>query len=76
MSEIVCGKALQGGHLDFEISLLVATCLSNKEVGRKLNVTDGTVKLHLNKIYGKLGLNNRTALAALAITCRDNFIVC
>ncbi len=57
-----------------EISLLVAAGLSNKEIGRKLDVTDGTVKVHLNNIFQKTGVSNRTALAALAITYRGAFV--
>ena len=40
--------------------------LSNKYVGRKLNLSEGTVKVHLHNIYQKLGVKNRTALVALA----------
>jgi two-component system, NarL family, nitrate/nitrite response regulator NarL len=54
-----------------EISLLVAEGLSNKEVGRRLELSEGTVKIHLHNIYQKLHVNNRTTLAALAITHRD-----
>ena len=49
-----------------EIVALVSTGLSNKEIGRKLNVSEGTVKLHLHAIYTKLGIPNRTRLAILA----------
>jgi two-component system nitrate/nitrite response regulator NarL len=42
--------------------------LSNKEIGRRLNISDGTIKVHLHHIYEKLEISNRTALAALAIS--------
>lgn len=58
-----------------EISMLVASGLSNKEIADRLNVTDGTVKLHLHNVYQKTGVKNRTALAALALTCRDVFML-
>jgi two-component system nitrate/nitrite response regulator NarL len=54
-----------------QIALLVADGLANKEVGRRLEVSEGTVKIHLHNIYQKLHVNNRTTLAALAITYRD-----
>jgi two-component system nitrate/nitrite response regulator NarL len=54
-----------------QVTLLVADGLSNKEVGRRLGLSEGTVKIHLHNIYQKLHVNNRTALAALAITHRD-----
>ena len=51
-----------------EIVLALAEGLSNKEVGRRLNLSEGTVKVHLHNIYSKLGVKNRTALAVLAFT--------
>jgi two-component system nitrate/nitrite response regulator NarL len=45
---------------------LVGEGLSNKDVGRQLNLADGTVKVHLHRIYQKLAIHNRTALAVLA----------
>ena len=45
-----------------EVVLAVAEGLSNKDIGRRLNLSKGTVKVHLHKIYGKLGVKNRTAL--------------
>jgi DNA-binding NarL/FixJ family response regulator len=49
-----------------EVMLLVADGLSNKEVGRRLNVTEGTVKIHLYAIYQKVSVSNRTELANFA----------
>ena len=39
----------------------------NKMIARLLNIREGTVKVHLNNIYTKLGVANRTALALLAV---------
>src|SRR5436190_16244326 len=58
-----------------QIILLVAEGLSNKVVGRRLELSEGTVKIHLHNIYQKLHVNNRTTLAALAITHRDELAV-
>jgi two-component system, NarL family, nitrate/nitrite response regulator NarL len=49
-----------------QIMHLVSKGLSNKEVGRDLNLAEGTIKIHLHRIYQKLAIHNRTALAALA----------
>jgi len=49
-----------------EIMRLVSAGLSNKEIGRELNLSDGTIKIHLHHIYQKLAIHNRTALAFLA----------
>ena len=47
---------------------LVSEGLSNKEIGRRLNVTDGTIKVHLHHVFQKLDISNRTSLAAIAIS--------
>jgi DNA-binding NarL/FixJ family response regulator len=55
-----------------EIVRLVAEGRSNKEIGLQIGVTEGTVKMHLHNIYQKLGINNRTALAALVLGHRTD----
>jgi len=54
-----------------QIMRLVSEGLSNKEIGRRLGLTDGTIKVHLHHIFQKLDVGNRTALAALAISRND-----
>lgn len=51
-----------------EIMRLVSEGLSNKAIARRLNISQGTIKVHLHHIYQKLEINNRTVLAALAIS--------
>jgi two-component system, NarL family, nitrate/nitrite response regulator NarL len=48
-----------------EIARLVANGLSNKQIGKQVGISDGTVKIHLHNIYNKLDVTNRTALATL-----------
>jgi two-component system nitrate/nitrite response regulator NarL len=55
-----------------QIMHLVAMGLSNKEIGRRLNIADGTIKVHLHNIFDKLEITNRTALAAFAISQSEN----
>lgn len=50
-----------------QIMQLVCEGLSNKDIGRQVNLSDGTVKVHLHHIYDKLAIHNRTALAMLAV---------
>lgn len=54
-----------------QIMHLVSEGLSNKAIGRRLNIADGTIKQHLHHIYQKLEIHNRTVLAALAISLLD-----
>jgi DNA-binding NarL/FixJ family response regulator len=35
---------------------------SNKEIARQLKIAEGTVKIHLNNVYSKLGIASRTSL--------------
>jgi DNA-binding NarL/FixJ family response regulator len=45
-----------------EVARLVARGLTNREVARVLELTEGTVKLHVHNILQKLGEKNRYAL--------------
>lgn len=51
---------------ELEILHLIAAGLSNGEIAEKLVVTVGTVKWHLNNIYGKLDARSRTQAVARA----------
>jgi DNA-binding NarL/FixJ family response regulator len=53
---------------DREIEILRLVCAgdSNKEIGQKLFITEGTVKNHLTNILGKLGVRDRTQAALKA----------
>jgi two-component system, NarL family, nitrate/nitrite response regulator NarL len=57
---------------EHQIAKLVSAGLSNKEVGRQLNLTAGTIKVHLHNIYQKLEINNRASLTALAVSDLNN----
>lgn len=46
---------------------LVAEGLANKEIARRLSITEKTVKAHLNNIFAKLDVHSRTQAALHAI---------
>jgi two-component system, NarL family, nitrate/nitrite response regulator NarL len=48
-----------------EVAFLVARGLTNKEVGRELRLSDGTVKQHVHNIFLKLGARKRDTLIGL-----------
>ena len=48
-----------------EVAALIARGLSNKAVARRLDITEGTVKVHLHTIFQTVGVSNRTALSLL-----------
>ena len=51
---------------ELEVLRLMAVGRSNREIAAELVVTLNTVKKHSSHIYGKLGVNNRSAAAAYA----------
>ncbi|MGA2891319.1 MAG: helix-turn-helix transcriptional regulator [Xanthobacteraceae bacterium] len=51
-------------HREQEVVVLVTQGLSNKEVARKLGLSEGTVKMHLHSIYRKLDVSGRCTLIA------------
>jgi DNA-binding CsgD family transcriptional regulator len=69
--------ALEGSHqsLKFygltcreeDVLYWVAQGKTNGETARILNIAPGTVKIHLEKIYQKLGVENRTSASAMAM---------
>ncbi len=50
-----------------EMLAQLALGLSNKEIARKLDVAESTVKIHLQSILKKLGVNNRVQAAIYAV---------
>jgi DNA-binding NarL/FixJ family response regulator len=51
---------------ELEIVRLASEGLRNKEIGEKLSITEGTVKIHLHNIYEKLGVTGRPQLILYA----------
>ncbi|MBI1759774.1 MAG: response regulator transcription factor [Actinobacteria bacterium] len=52
---------------ELEILRLVADGMSNKEIGRKLSITEGTVKNHVHNALEKLHLDNRIQAATYVV---------
>lgn len=52
---------------ELEILKHLAEGQSNKAIGRALEITDGTVKLHVKSILRKLGVRSRVEAAVLAV---------
>ena len=49
-----------------QVARLAASGLSNKRIARALQVTDGTIKMHMHHILAKLQLSSRFDLARMA----------
>lgn len=52
---------------EIEILQLVAQGLNNKDIGRKLLISESTVKAHMLHIFNKLGVADRTAAVTTAL---------
>jgi DNA-binding NarL/FixJ family response regulator len=54
---------------DREVEVLrrLAEGMSNKEIGEQLGIAESTVKTHVNRLLGKLGVTDRTKALVLAL---------
>jgi two-component system nitrate/nitrite response regulator NarP len=62
------GSAARANNLtqrEHVIAMLVARGLRNREIAEQVDVTEGTIKVHLHNIYKKLEVRSRTALALI-----------
>ncbi len=52
---------------EIEVLKLVASGASNREIAKKLYITEGTVKNHISNVLRKLGFRDRTQAALYAV---------
>jgi DNA-binding NarL/FixJ family response regulator len=52
---------------ELDVLQMLGRGLSNKEIGAQLGVVEGTVKIHITNIFGKLGVTDRTKALLTAI---------
>jgi DNA-binding NarL/FixJ family response regulator len=55
---------------EVEVLQLIATGAANKEIAGRLNIGQSTVKTHIVRIFGKLGVNGRTEAVAEGVKKR------
>jgi DNA-binding NarL/FixJ family response regulator len=58
-----------------EIATLVARGLQNKEVARRLGISDATIKNHVHNILQKLNIRGRGEIAMLRMSLALNYLV-
>lgn len=52
---------------ELEVLALVARGLTNRAIGRRLAISEATVKTHLVHVFGKLAVTDRTAAVTVAL---------
>jgi len=65
LAERMSGSDLTGREL--EVLQQIVAGKSNKEIGAQLNISEATVKSHINNILSKLGVSDRTQAATTAL---------
>ncbi len=60
-------QALHITHREAEVLLWIAHGKTNREIADILEMSPRTVNKHLEQIYPKIGIDNRTAAASIAI---------
>jgi len=65
LAERVARPALTQRQMD--VLRLVAAGLCNKDIADRLNISEGTVKSHVNQVLQKLGVTRRTEAVAMAM---------
>lgn len=65
LAERMTGPELTGREL--EVLTLMAHGKNNRDIGRALYITEGTVKAHINSILAKMDANDRTHAVVMAL---------
>ena len=71
VSSVTAGAILSPQRIDAvltprqrDVFELIVQGMSNKEIARNLQLGEGTVKIHIKRLFAKLGVRRRAAVAA------------
>jgi DNA-binding NarL/FixJ family response regulator len=57
---------------ELDVLKLIVKGMSNKEIASTLRITEGTVKIHVNNMLGKLGVSDRPKLQPLPFSAASS----
>ncbi|WP_017626726.1 response regulator transcription factor [Nocardiopsis chromatogenes] len=67
----LCPEAVEDlTERELQVLLLVASGYSNREISRRMTVTERTVKAHITRIFEKLGVESRVQAALTFVVSR------
>ena len=52
---------------EYQVAMLVAHGLSNRDMAHQLGITVGTVKLHMHQILKKLGVKSKSEVVLMVL---------
>ena len=52
---------------EYQVAMLVAHGLSNRDIARELGLTTGTVKLHMHEVLRKLDVKSRSEVLLMVL---------
>lgn len=61
------GRPIKVSRREGELITLVSQGLKNKEIANVMDITEGTVKVYLSRLFGKLGARDRFELALIGL---------
>jgi DNA-binding NarL/FixJ family response regulator len=67
VASLLCTKRIVLGQRERQLVTLLAQGLKNKDIGYRLGLSEGTVKVYLSRLFQKVGASDRFALALYAI---------
>jgi DNA-binding NarL/FixJ family response regulator len=65
--KLLCNKEIKLAPRERQLATLLAQGLKNKEIGYRLGITEGTVKVYLSRLYEKVGAGDRFELALFVL---------
>lgn len=68
------GRPVKVSRREDELITLISQGLKNKEIASVMDITEGTVKVYLSRLFGKLGARDRFELALIGLRNSQTWI--
>jgi DNA-binding NarL/FixJ family response regulator len=68
------GRPIKVSRREGELITLVSQGLKNKEIATAMDISEGTVKVYMSRLFGKFGARDRFELALIGLRNSNNWI--